>query len=330
MNPPLNSNEGRKICILWTGGMDSTFRVVELSRCWCTIQPYYIVIGKRKSLLHELNAIKTISQILRKDKRTKAELLDPIVVDEYEIGRDTETFDSWVRLMRGKSWQYYLLAKYANQYHLEMEMGLQFSPNGTVANVIDESLLVHHPDSNYDVLVIDKNRADQDTLTVFGRFCFPKSLFHKSKKEEIDTLRRDGYEEVLKHVWFCFFPNWGFPCGHCPPCHSYEKEGVRLPFIGKLLYIITRLFPKIKEICTSRHHHKYTIQKVSDIYVAQATNPKTGKVIKTFRLNETGVIIIEAYQDGLGIDEIAKRQTDGFDVDFETAKREASAFIAKL
>ena len=47
-------------------------------------------------------------------------------------------------------------------------------------------------------------------------------------------------------------------------------------------------------------------------------------------MNETGVIILEALQDGVGIDEIAKRLSDGFDVDFETAKREASAFIAKL
>ena len=78
-------NEGRVINIFWTGGLDSTFRVVELSRCPCTIQPYYVVIGKRKSLHCELKAIKTISQILRKDKRTKAELLDPIIVGEEEI-----------------------------------------------------------------------------------------------------------------------------------------------------------------------------------------------------------------------------------------------------
>lgn len=324
------TGEGRKINILWTGGLDSTFRVVELSRCRCIIQPYYVLIGKGDSLRHEINAIDKISRVLRKDNRTQAKLLDPIIVDEHELSRDSEIFDSWYRLMKGQSWQYYVLAKLANQHHIEMEMGIQFSPNGTVARAIDETLLVPHPDPDYDVQVIDKVRAAQDTLTVFGGFCFPKSLFHKSKKEEIEILRRDGYEEVLKHVWFCFHPTWGFPCGHCPPCHSYEKEGVKLPIIGKLLYVIRRLYPKIKEICALRHQYKYTIQEVSDVYVAQAIDPKTGKVKKSFRLNETGVIILEAVQDGADIDEMARRLTDGFDVDYETAKTQASAFIAKL
>ena len=324
------ANEGRQINILWTGGMDSTFRVVELSRCQCTIQPYYVVIGKRKSRRYELNAIDKISRILREDVRTQAKLLDPIIVYEHELSRDSNIFDSWYRLMKGQSWQYYVLAKFANQHHIEVEMGIQFSPNGTVARHVDETLLVPDSDPNYDVMVIDKDRAAQDTLTVFGGFCFPKSLFHKTKKEEIETLRRDGYENVLKHVWFCFNPTWGFPCGHCPPCHSYEKEGVRLPLIGKLLYIIHRLYPKIKEICVSKHQLKYTIHEVSDVYVAQAQDPETGKVRKEFRLNETGVIILEAVLAGADIDEIATRLTDGFDVDYETAKTQASAFIAKL
>lgn len=179
-------------------------------------------------------------------------------------------------------------------------------------------------------MIIDKDRAAQDTLIIFGGFCFPNSLFHKSKKEEIDTLRQEGYENVLKHVWFCFHPTWGFPCGHCHPCHSYEKEGVMLPLTGKILYVINRLFPKIKEICTSKHQNKYTIQEVSDVYIAQAKDPKTGEVKKTFRLNETGVIIIEALQDGADIEEVTKRLTDGFDVDYETAKTQVSAFITKL
>ena len=186
------TNEGKMINILWTGGLDSTFRIVELSRCRCKIQPYYIVIKRRKSWRYELEAIDKILKILRKDKKTNSVLLDPILVNEEEIPRDTEIFDSWYRLMRGKSWQYYILAKYVKQNHIEMEIGLQFSPNGSVANAIDERLLISHPDQNYNVLVIDKIKANQDTINVFGGFCFPKSLFHKTKREETEILQTDG------------------------------------------------------------------------------------------------------------------------------------------
>lgn len=77
-------------------------------------------------------------------------------------------------------------------------------------------------------------------------------------------------------------------------------------------------------------NYDYTIQQVSDVYLAKAKDPQTGEVKKLFRLNETGVIILEAMQDGIGIEEIAKRLTDGFDVDFETAKSQVSAFVANL
>jgi hypothetical protein len=66
------------------------------------------------------------------------------------------------------------------------------------------------------------------------------------------------------------------------------------------------------------------------MFVASKMNPETVEVEKMFRVNETGVVIIEAFQAGANIDEIARRLTDGFDVDFKTAKSEASAFIAKL
>ena len=71
-----------------------------------------------------------------------------------------------------------------------------------------------------------------------------------------------------------------------------------------------------------------TIQ--SKRFRARAKDPETGTVKKMFRLNETGVIILEALQDGADIEEVTKRLTDGFDVDYNTAKIQASAFIAKL
>ena len=55
---------GNKIVeIFWTGGFDSTFRIVQLSRCNVTIQPYYIS-DNRKSEKNELKAIEQITNIL--------------------------------------------------------------------------------------------------------------------------------------------------------------------------------------------------------------------------------------------------------------------------
>lgn len=233
-----------EIDLLWTGGLDSTYRLIELSRRSCVVQPHYILDG-RKSRNKELHAMYTILRLLRKNKNTRATLHDPLLIEKDSLAKDSDIFDSWMMLFPGKgtkSNQYYPLAKYAVQNHLHLEMGLQFSHNGTIVKAIDESLLIPHPDKDYDVLMIDQSRADQDTINIFGNFYFPKSLFHKEKKEEIAELYALGYKDVVKHTWSCLKPIWGFPCGHCLPCRSSEIEGVKIPRIGKILYSITHHF----------------------------------------------------------------------------------------
>lgn len=69
--------------IFWTGGFDSTLRVVELSRFPIKIQPIFcrgVATDIRKSEFYELRAIKQITNILRNKKETKAEILPLKVV----------------------------------------------------------------------------------------------------------------------------------------------------------------------------------------------------------------------------------------------------------
>ncbi len=63
-----------EIKILWTGGWDSTFRVIELSRKNVVIQPIYVLDSGRKSTDYELKAIDKIIQDLNKRDETKAKI----------------------------------------------------------------------------------------------------------------------------------------------------------------------------------------------------------------------------------------------------------------
>ncbi len=52
--------------ILWTGGLDSTCRVIELSRMeGITIQPYYLLDPRRHSTRQEIRAISRIFEDIR-------------------------------------------------------------------------------------------------------------------------------------------------------------------------------------------------------------------------------------------------------------------------
>lgn len=69
--------------IFWTGGFDSTFRIVQLSRLPIRIQPVFctgVASDIRKSEFYELRAIKQISALLKTKHDTKAEILPLKVV----------------------------------------------------------------------------------------------------------------------------------------------------------------------------------------------------------------------------------------------------------
>ena len=181
--------ENRIVHIFWTGGLDSTYRVVELSRQECVIQPHYI-ISKRKSVENELRAISEITTILNRDKRTIAKLLPVETFPKSELKEYADIQSAWDLLHEQKDFksrQYPLLSRYARQKALKLEMGIQFSENGSMVKVVDEANLVDCPDYN-DVMMIDPVKGAQEwaSFTLFQDFLFPKSLYHKTKKEEIN------------------------------------------------------------------------------------------------------------------------------------------------
>lgn len=235
------------IHILWTGGLESTYRVVELSRTDCVIQPHYIIYkyrGKRKSKEFELRAIRKITEILKIDPRTKATIQPPIVFDfnnHHEIEEYSDIKQAAIILdtMKGcKSKQYVMFACYARHENLKLEMGVRFSSHGGIGKAIDTSFLIDHPEF-HDVLMIDPEKGQKEwaSYTEFKDFLFPKSLFHKEKKNEAKELVENGYKEVVKNVWTCYDPVLGMPCGHCSPCRSAKLEGTgyMIPFMGNFL-----------------------------------------------------------------------------------------------
>ncbi len=82
--------------IFWTGGFDSTLRVVQLSRYPICIQPVYctgVASDIRKSEFYELRAIKQITELLRKKPETKAKILPLKIVSSSEVLKEKQDSD---------------------------------------------------------------------------------------------------------------------------------------------------------------------------------------------------------------------------------------------
>ena len=89
--------------VCWTGGVDSTFIVTQLSQFPVTIRPFYIK-GQtfRQSEPQELEAIATIRELLLADLRTKATILPIVIIEKdeplYPTSIHTGAWHRWIAL----------------------------------------------------------------------------------------------------------------------------------------------------------------------------------------------------------------------------------------
>lgn len=208
--------------ILWTGGWDSTFRVLYVSLIdGKQVEPHYIVDTGRPSTLRELQAISEIKDLLRisyKEAHNRISNLQMTLVNE--IPEDIAITNSFERLKQRSFLgdQYNWLARYAKS-----------------RNLTDLELSVHIDDRAYSFL---KEKVEQTPSggyrlnqrvtgdeNIFARFEFP--MLEYSKTHMRDIARKHGFIEILEKSWFCHHPMNGIPCGMCNPCAFTVEEGLR-------------------------------------------------------------------------------------------------------
>lgn len=238
-------NKNIIINLLWTGGLDSTFRLVELSRENVEIQPYYIIDPERKSTYKEKEAMEKIYSLLKKNKQTKASLKELKYIQMKNIHSDKKITESWQFFSNYNKLgnQYDFLARFAKQNDIILEVGLENSPRGKASTVLNKFGYLQeeiYPQSKGlwgKVFRIPENCIIQQSKDIFGRLRFPQHLFTIEKIEEIELLKHWGYEDIIHKTWFCHDPVLGYPCGRCNPCKDALNEGLswRIPRIGRIM-----------------------------------------------------------------------------------------------
>lgn len=231
-----------QVNILWTGGWDSTFRVLQLLLTFkARVQPYYIQEKERKSTLFENRTMEIIRTSLDKNYGVNEEFLQPTIRIDKESIQDN--------LVIRKS--FYALSKYnhlGDQYEWLARMASQYQVSGLelclVINDSGQRLLapniVYISDKFGGYFKVSDN-ASIHFKNVFGNFRFP--VINLSKKDIGNIARDNGFAPLLNHTWFCHRPHEnGSPCGVCYPCQHTIEEGFqhRLPNAALIRYRILK------------------------------------------------------------------------------------------
>ncbi|MEY3020752.1 MAG: hypothetical protein RLZZ272_1736 [Actinomycetota bacterium] len=221
--------------ILWTGGWDSTFRLLQLLLVeGRSVQPYYVLNPDRPGLHRELGARASIATAVSERLPAEVRLLPTTFAlrDEVPVGRWRATV---------------------------LDLGLSFQ-NAWLAAIVEQrgwagiELCISRADGNWPSFF--ERGADGRAVPVdgpvrdlFGLFRFP--LIDLTRRDMVDIAREHGFLDVLQLRWFCWFPSErGRACGTCPPCHQVRGHAREVPevlggvrFRSMLGRGVRRLFP---------------------------------------------------------------------------------------
>lgn len=242
--------------ILWTGGWDSTYRVVELSREDVVIQPVYLFCDGRKSEQYERNAIEKISKLLLQRSETKAEILSVSYFDVNEIPENIEIQNAFnaVQAKTHLGSQHEWIARFAKHANIVLELGTEYA-TPKESHIIDALTRYTKVVESDDIsrFKIDESRSSAEGVLLFENMRFP--IIDKSELVMRDNIIAWGYADIMENIWFCHTPIKGRPCGIC---HPYEvkmesKMGFLLPGSAKRRYNIKkrigRIFGSFGEKC---------------------------------------------------------------------------------
>lgn len=243
--------------ILWTGGFDSSYRMLQLSKLDVTIQPYYLCDNRRSEQL-ELNAISAITDDIRLHPDTKCKIHPLITLKVENIEPNVEITDAFYRLQKltAIGSQYDWLSRFARSCE-GLELGLECSESGRAYKcILKNGKIKKIIDGNIAYCIVDEARSDPDMFKVFGNFRYPLPLFELTKTEILEEYRKLGFSATIDKTWFCHTPVRNKACGVCNPCKSAISEGLTFRFTAKALgrykietkYGDRKWFKKMKDI----------------------------------------------------------------------------------
>jgi 7-cyano-7-deazaguanine synthase in queuosine biosynthesis len=230
------------IKLLWSGGWDSTFRLLNIVLVGKKpVQPYYFIAPhQRKSIKNERSAQAKIRKALFAKYPWTQDLIRPaIIIHVNDIPPDEAITQAHKAAHESQTIgvQYEFMARYCKQQNLQdLEICLHKVGDPNVPPRFIQFL-----ERVGDTQMFTYNLAlkDKPEYAFLRYFSYP--LMEVDKEDMRQIAKEQGWLPILKKTWFCYTPIFGkIPCGVCSPCLFTigEGQGWRLPFITRHLHKI--------------------------------------------------------------------------------------------
>ena len=211
------------INVLWTGGWDSTYRVLELLVMENqTVRPYYIVDPGRRSIANEIIAMARIRHYIETTFPTQAARLLPTEMVYLDAIPPDDEITGWIRQLASRTHvgsQYDWLARFAKYNATELELcAVRFAPvhSGLFGDYIVPLLVGKGHSCRIEGPFLEPGTE------AFKYFRFP--TIHLTKGEIRILSEKQGFIDGMKLTWFCLDPQRGTSLRAVPALQSGPCE----------------------------------------------------------------------------------------------------------
>ena len=223
--------------LLWTGGWDSTFQLLQLLLIYkCSVSPFYLIHEDRPSTGIEIKTMKNIkTYIFEKFPHTKKLLSSTQYYALCDILPNKEITSAYESIIKNTpiGIQYDWLARLCiekNIQDLQMSIEKPIIYKENDWETIFDSMLYEDVIHTQTVYRFDPKYKNSNIYKIFKHFVFPVRNITKVEMNEIAI--ENGWEKVMNMTWFCHKPTFKMtPCGICKPCIQAIDSGMgwRIP-----------------------------------------------------------------------------------------------------
>jgi hypothetical protein len=229
--------------LLWTGGWDSTFRLLQLLLLHrIPVAPYYLEDPTRASTPIELQTMARITDHLHEHYPHTRALLQPLQLASVGDVAGDQEIDAALKQIRERVFigsQYAWLPAFCKQRGIvDMELGVHVDDK--VQALLRAFALEYDHPLGFRTVRVDPRHAGSAEFRLFRYFSFP--LFHIDKVGIDRRADAEGWGALMDMTWFCHKPARGRPCGVCAPCVYTIEEGLarRVPPSRRALSFLYR------------------------------------------------------------------------------------------
>ena len=215
--------------IFWTGGYDSTFRILQALLIEnAIVYPIYLsgIIDnmkdhstRRKNNKQEFEALKKIYNVINNKYPNKSKNLKSLIIIPNVKLSKTVNDNMYILYKKGyvrrPICQYGSLAQVAIDMNVPIELAVENEPHSSIMyRAISDKV----SGKGINRKINNKTLNTQSEFYIYKNFRFP--TLSLTKKDMLKIAKKNGFDDILRLTWSCWYPINNRPCNRCVMCRE--------------------------------------------------------------------------------------------------------------